>query len=189
LAGRSASAFSTFVPVRSLDEYDALSDDAKARLLLKLESFRGILPRPRAVRSSSKVTSRDYHDGMPTPSILDEILLPLIDETVRRQYKIRDAERRGDFEGVYALRSLASSQYVALERAQRAREDGLVDEALRMEEEAELYRSLRADATQDELAYSRYLDRDEWYERETRERTKRLDKSKFGTLLDGVDLP
>jgi hypothetical protein len=175
--------------VRSLDEYDALSDDAKARLLLKLQSFRGILPRPRAVRSSSKVTSRDYHEGMPTPSILDEIMLPLIDETVRRQYKIRDAERRGDFEGANALRSLASSQYVALERAQRAREDGLVDEALRMEEEAELYRSLRADATQDELAYSRYLDRDEWYERETRERIKRLDKSKFGTLLDGVDLP
>ena len=58
-----------------------------------------------------------------------------------------------------------------------------------MEEEAELYKALRADVTQDEFAYDRFLDRDEWYERETRARLKRLDKSKFGTLLDGVDLP
>lgn len=177
-AGRST--FSTFVPVKSLGEYDALTDDAKARLLLKLESFAGVLPRPRAVRSSSKVAG---------PSILDEILLPLIDESIRRQYRIRDAERRGDLDGADALRALASPRQAALERAQQAREDGLEDEALRMEEEAELYGALRADVTQDETSYSRYLDRDEWYERETRAKIKRLDKSKFGTLLDGVDLP
>jgi len=187
-AGRSA--FSSFVPVRSLGEYDALTDDAKARLLLKLESFAGTLPRPRAVRSPSRVAGRDYGDGSPPPpSILDEILLPLIDESVRGQYRIRDAERRGDLDGADALRALASPRQAALERAQRAREDGLEDEALRMEEEAELYGALRADVTQDEMSYSRYLDRDEWYERETRARIKRLDKTKFGTLLDGVDLP
>ncbi|KAL3773623.1 hypothetical protein ACHAW5_008210 [Stephanodiscus triporus] len=185
----SRSTFSTFNPVRSLAEYDALTDDAKVRLLLKLESFTGILPRPRAVRSSLKFTSQNDGDGLPPPSILDEILLPLIDESVRRQYRIRDAERRKDFEEANALRALASPRQLVLERAQRAREDGLDDEAIRMEEDAELYRSLRADATQDESAYDRYLDRDEWYERETRARIKRLDKSKFGTLLDGVDLP
>ena len=185
----SRSTFSTFDPVRSLAEYDALTDDAKVRLLLKLESFTGRLPRPRAVRSSLKVTSQYDDDGLPPPSILDEILLPLIDESVRRQYRIRDAERRKDLEEANALRALASPRQVALERAQRAREDGLDDEALRMEEDAELYRSLRADATQDESAYDRYLDRDDWYEREMQARIKRFDKSKFVTLLDGVDLP
>ena len=34
-------------------EYDDLTDDDKARLLLKLESFTGLLPRPRTVRMST----------------------------------------------------------------------------------------------------------------------------------------
>ena len=76
-----------------------------------------------------------------------------------------------------------------MEKAQRAREEGLDEKAAQLEEEADLYKALRADITQDESAYDRFLDRDEWYERETRARLKRLDKSKFGTLLDGVDLP
>ncbi|KAL3766603.1 hypothetical protein ACHAW5_011164 [Stephanodiscus triporus] len=86
----------------------------------------------------------------------------------RCQYRIRHAKRRKDFEEANALRALASPRQLARERAQRACEDGLDNEAIRMEEDAELYRSLRADATQDELAYDRYLDRDEWYEHETR---------------------
>ena len=69
-------------------------------------------------------------------------------------------------------------------------DNNINDEAIRLaEEEAELYKALRADITQDEGAYDRYLDRDEWYERETQARIKRMDKSKFGTLLDGIDLP
>lgn len=187
---RSTSVFSTFNPVKSLDEYDDLSNDAKARLLLKLESFRGILPRPRAVRTSMyTATNNEYEDGTSPPSLLDDILLPLIDESVRRQYLIRDAERRKDFKEADALRAEVSSRQVALENAQMAREAGQEDEALRLEEEAELYKALRADVTQDEGAYNRYLDRDDWYERETQARIKRIDKSKFGTLLDGVDLP
>mmetsp|Transcript_33614 Transcript_33614/g.70682 ORF Transcript_33614/g.70682 Transcript_33614/m.70682 type:complete len:904 (-) Transcript_33614:36-2747(-) len=182
------SVFSTFNPVESLDEYDSLTDDAKARLLLKLESFTGYLPRPRAVRASTMNAGSDYDSGAP-PSLLDNILLPLIDESVRRQYQIRDAEQRKDFEEANRLRSEVSPRQVALESAQKAREEGLDEEAARLEEEAELYKILRADVTQDEGAYSRYLDRDDWYERETQARIKRLDKSKFGTLLDGIDLP
>ena len=167
--------FSTFNPVASLDEFDTLSDDDKVRLLLKLESFKGVLPRPRALRSD--------------PSLLDNILLPLIDESVRRQYQIRDAERRGDFREANALREEISPRQRALEEAQAARDAGLEERALQLEEEAELYKALRADVTQDEGSYSRFLDRDDWYERETKARIKRLDKKKFGTLLDGIDLP
>jgi len=167
--------FSTFNPVVSLDEYDMLYDDDKVRLLLKLESFKGPLPRPRAVTSD--------------PSLLDQILLPLIDESVRRQHQIRDAERRGDFEEANALRSEMSPRQQLLEEAQRAREAGLEERALQLEQEAEIYKALRADVTQDEGAYSRFLDRDDWYERETQARINRLDKKKFGSLLDGIDLP
>jgi len=182
--------FSTFSPVSSLDEYDALSDDAKARLLLKLDSFTGSLPRPRAVRTSISASSQNmYDDGSSPPSILDKLLVPLIDESIRRQFRIRDAERRKDYVEADELRAKISPRQAALEKAQRALDEGFVDEAIRMEEEAELYKALRADVTQDEFAYDRFLDRDEWYERETRARLKRLDKSKFGTLLDGVDLP
>lgn len=180
------SVFSTFNPVKTLDEYDELTDDDKARLLIKLESFNGILPRPRAVRTSKAAATSEYESGTP-PSLLDDIILPLVDESIRRQYRIRDAERRGDTKEVQALRNEVSPRQSILESAQNAREEGLDDEADRLEEEARLYAALRADVTQDEGAYSRFLDRDDWYERETQARIKRLDKSKFGTLLDGVD--
>jgi len=167
--------FSTLNPVASLDEFDTLSDDDKVRLLLKLDSFKGALPRPRAVSND--------------PSLLDNILLPFIDESVRRQYRIRDAERRGDFQEANALRDEKSLRQRALEEAQAARNAGLEERATQLEEEAELYKALRADVTQDEGSYSRFLDRDDWYERETQARIKRLDKKKFGSLLSAIDLP
>lgn len=169
----SSSVFSTFDPIGSLEEYDSLTDDGKVRLLLKLETFTGVLPRPRAVRSS-RVADKD---GLATPSLLDELLVPLIDESIRRQYRIRDAERRRDYAEADSLRSLSSPRQIAIERAQQARDDMLEEEARRMEEEAEFYKSLRADSTQDESSYSRFLDRDEWYERETQARIKRMNKS------------
>ncbi|KAL7479466.1 hypothetical protein ACHAW6_005190 [Cyclotella cf. meneghiniana] len=158
--------FSTFTPVRSLDQYDSLTNDDKARMLLKLESFRGVLPRPRAVQESE------------SPSALDNILLPLIDESIRNQYLIRDAERRNDSDTANALRSKMSRRQSLLEQAKSARESGLEDEAKRLDEEAELYKAIRADSTQDIGAYSRFLDRDDWYERETQARIRRLKKSK-----------
>eukprot|EP00804_Cyclotella_cryptica_P005823 CCRYP_000124-RA/>CCRYP_000124-RA protein AED:0.03 eAED:0.03 QI:138/1/1/1/0/0/2/71/791 len=158
--------FSTYTPVSSLDQYDSLTNDDKARMLFKLESFQGVLPRPRAVRASE------------SPSELDNILLPLIDESIRNQYLIRDAERRQDFDTANALRSKMSQRQSLLEQARSARESGLEDKAKRLDDEAELYKALRADFTQDVGAYSRYLDRDDWYERETQARIQRLKKSK-----------
>lgn len=76
---------------------------------------------------------------------------------------------------------------MAKEKAENAREAGSDDVAELWETEAELYESLRADVTQDEGAYSRFLDKDEWYERERLARAKRTKKSSFGTLLDGIE--
>ena len=53
--------------------------------------------------------------------------------------------------------------------------------------EEKLYASLRADVTQDEGSYNTFLDRDEWYERDRQAVAKRLDRKKFGTLLDGIE--
>jgi hypothetical protein len=159
-----APVFSTYSPVGSLDEYDSLSNDEKARILLKMESFQGILPRPRVARAA-------------TPSALDDMLLPLIDESIRRQFLIRDAEFRNDVDKANALRAEMSPRQALLEQAEAAREIGLPDEAERLENEAEMLKAMRADFTQDEGAYNRFLDRDDWYERETQARIARYKKS------------
>jgi hypothetical protein len=53
------------------------------------------------------------------------------------------------------------------------------------DQEADFYSTLRADATQDEGTYSRFLDRDDWYERD-RQRISEKNKKKFGHLFDGL---
>lgn len=160
--------FPTDNPVQSLEQYDALNTQDKVRTLLGLSSFNGRLPRPRIVRAN--------------PTALDDLLLPLIDESVRRQYRIRDAERRGDTALVEALLAQKSRRQAALEKAQTEQEN-----ATYWTEQAELLSSLRADPTQDEGSYSRFLDRDEWYERQRQEQAKRVNRSQFGSLLDGIE--
>lgn len=167
--------FPTDSPIRSLNQYDDLTNEDKARTLMSLSNFKGNLPRPRALRSM----------GYPNP--LDELLLPLIDESVRRQYRIREAKDRGDSEGIQALETFKSKRQLALEKAQEAREVGSDDSAEFWEAEAAFYESLRADVTQDEGTYSRFLDRDDWYERQRQQQAKKLDQKKFGSLLDGVE--
>lgn len=162
-------------PIKSLSEYDALSNEEKAKTLLELSNFSGRLPRPRVLRQRS------------SPNPLDEMLLPLIDESVRRQYYIRDAEVRGDIERAAQLRAEKSKRQAALERAQEAREAGNPAAFERWETEAEFLESLRADVTQNEGSYSRFLDRDEWYEKDRQATAKRVDRSKFGNLLDGIE--
>lgn len=164
-------------PIQSLAQYDALSNADKARTLMSLSNFDGKLPRPRALRQSS--------EGSANP--LDQLLLPLVDESVRRQYMIRDAELRQDEAALQKLQSEKSNRQVAKEKAEQAREAGSEDVADWWENEAELYSSLRADVTQDEGSYNRFLDKDEWYERERLARVKRIKKSSFGSLLDGIE--
>jgi hypothetical protein len=163
-------------PIQSLEDLDALSNAGKAKTLLEMSNFQGRLPRPRVVRVMGK-------DNNP----LDKLLLPLIDESVRSQYLIREAVQKGDMEQVAELKAARSKRQRAKEQAQLAREMGATDKADKWESEAEFLESLRADITQDEGAYSRFLDRDEWYERDRQATAKRVKKSSFGNLLDGVE--
>ncbi|KAL3941881.1 MAG: hypothetical protein SGBAC_003832 [Bacillariaceae sp.] len=161
-------------PVKSLEEYDEMSNEKKAKTLLEMSNFSGRLPRPRVVRQAES-------------NPLDELLIPLIDESVRRQFRIRDAERQGDIELANELRASKSLRQETLERAEAARENGEDDLVDQFESESEFLESLRADITQDEGAYSRFLDRDDWYERDRQATAERVKKSSFGTLLDGLE--
>ena len=166
--------FPTDNQVTSLKQFDEMSNDDKARTLMSMSNFRGLLPRPRVQRSSSV-------------NALDRLLLPLIDESVRTLYQIREARQQGDVERLTQLEASKSLRLQTRERAEEARQVG--DEALaeEWEQEDEFLKSLRADITQDEGSYSRFLDRDEWYERNRQRLAKRVDKSKFGNLLDDIE--
>lgn len=185
--------YSTDNPIQSLEQYDSLSIQDKGRLLLSLPSFEGRLPRPRILREYEKRKgnrNKGNKKGAKTiadPNPIDSLLIPFIDESVRREYLIRDANNRGDVDEANRLREEKSKRLLARERAALARESGQDDEADLWEQEADLQANLRADVTQDEGEYSRFLDRDDWYERERMARAKRIDKKKFGTLLDGLE--
>lgn len=176
--------FPTDNPIQSLTEYDELTNRDKARVLLSLSNFQGRLPRPRVVRQAeeSAATSKLQSGGGGSP--LDKLLLPLVDESVRRQYLIRDAERRGDRDLLQQLLETKSMRQTAKERAEAAQNE---EEAEYWKAEADFYASLRADVTQDEGSYNRFLDRDEWYERNRQAQAKRVNKKLFGTLLDGIE--
>jgi hypothetical protein len=165
-------------PIQSLSQYDNMSNEDKARVLMALSNFDGKLPRPRTVRQSQR---------MGAGNALDALLLPLVDESVRRQYQIRDATQKGDMDLVRTLTEEKSQRQIAKEKAEQAREKQADDVADWWEAEAEFLEALRADATQDEGSYSRFLDRDDWYERSRQQQAKRVNKKQFGNLLDGVE--
>jgi hypothetical protein len=181
--------FNTDNPIQSLQEYDELTIQDKAQLLSSLESFKGRLPRPRALREitnnrESSSSNSSYNEDF-TP--LDEMLIPLIDESVRRQILIREATKRGDTNMANNLKNDKSMRQMAKEKAQQAKEEGNEDLAAMWETESDFYESLRADVTQDEGSYSSFLDRDEWYERNRRANVER-NKKRFGSLFNDNDL-
>ena len=173
-SGRRSSLFPTDNPIRSLDEYDALSDSEKALTLMTVSNFDGKLPRPRVLRTEAEKESNGQSLGL-----LDTLLLPLIDESVRRQFLIRDALRRRDYETVRELEDKKSRRQALLEMAEEAKEVGNESDAAAWETEAEFYASLRADVTQDEGSYSRFMDQDEWYARDRLAQAKKVDRKKF----------
>ena len=181
-------AFAIDNPVKTVEEYDALSTQDKARMLISLESFDGQLPRPRALREFDESGGGDGGAPDSRPNPLDSLIIPLIDESVRRELLIRYAEKGGDTEEAKRLRDEKSKRQIAKERAAEARYRGDEERALAWEDEAELQANLRADVTQNEGEYSRFLDRDDWYERERLAQAKRAKKKSFGNLFDGLDL-
>lgn len=170
--------FSSDIPVQSLSEFESLTTQDKAQILLSIDSFKGKLPRPRVLKKANSDNSLDP---------LDNLLIPLIDESVRRQILTREAIRKGDLEEATKLASRKSRRQIAKENAEQARLEGNIDMVRKWEEEASFYESLRADVTQDEGDYSSYLDRDEWYER-TRQKLAEKNQKRFRTLFgDGTN--
>ena len=175
--------FNTDIPVNSLQEYDEMTVADKAQMLLSLDSFEGRLPRPRVLKEAEmSIGMKNDSPYSSTLSPLDELLIPLIDESVRRQIMIREAERRGDVSEIKTLQEDRSMRQRAKECAEEARKNGDKTIAALWEEEAEFYASLRADVTQDEGTYSTFLDRDAWYERDRRKVAER-NKKRFGSLF------
>jgi hypothetical protein len=168
--------FPTDNPIRSLEELDGLDNADKAKTLLGMSNFKGSLPRPRLVRRSPA-----------NENPLDQLLLPLIDESVRKQYQLRQAEQNGDLELVKQLSASKSKLQLAKEKANVARINGNEDLARYWDDEARFLETLRADVTQDVGSYSRFLDRDDWYERDRQRTAERVNRSSFGNLLDGVE--
>jgi hypothetical protein len=156
--------FPTDNPITSLRQLDEMSNGEKAGTLMRLSNFFGRLPRPRVLRSSNAAA-------------LDNLLLPLIDESVRNQYLIRDAQQRGDVERVQELKASKSRRLEVREKAEEARKAGADALAEQWEDEDEFLKTLRADFTQDEGSYSCFLDRDEWYERDRQRLAERVKKS------------
>jgi len=182
--------FDTDNPVQSLSTYDELSNTDKVQTLLSSQYFQGELPRPRVLRQDAKKKKRrsdKKRKNTTSFSPLDRLLIPLIDESVRGQLLIREAERRGDSELASSLRDGRSRRQIAKEYADLATNAGNEEDAEIWEEEADFYASLRADVTQDEGSYSSFLDKDEWYEQTRVNLSKKLNKKKFGTLLDGIE--
>ncbi len=172
----SSSMFPNDNPIKSINQLDSLGNNGKAKTLLEMSNFSGRLPRPRTVRKAPV-----------SENPLDKLLLPLIDESVRNEYNIREAERSGDFDLANQLRVKKSNRQKAKERAEIARREGNEDAAKEWESEAEFLEALRADVTQDEGSYSRFLDKDDWYERDRKRTANRAKRSSFGNLLDGIE--
>ncbi|KAL3915048.1 MAG: hypothetical protein SGILL_005829 [Bacillariaceae sp.] len=172
----SSTMFPTDNPIKSLQQLDGLNNASKAKTLLEMSNFSERLPRPRVLRTSP-----------PNDNPLDKLLLPLIDESVRNQYQIRQAEQKGDTALVEQLRSSQSKLQEAREKADTARTDGNEELAEKWDNEARFLESLRADVTQNEGSYSRFLDRDDWYERDRQRTANRAKKSSFGNLMDGIE--
>ena len=145
--------------IKSADEYEALGTQGKLRVLVKAEEFKrrkGRLPRPRVINAA----------GCDEP--VDELLIPLLDEAVRRDLAVEAALKRGDIAGAAALMAGKSKRHAARDRAAQASADGDLAGELRARDDESVYTAIRADITQDEGSYSRFLDKDEWYERQRR---------------------
>ena len=116
----------------------------------------GRLPRPRVINAA----------GNDEP--VDELLIPLLDEAVRRDLAVEAALKRGDIAGAAALMAGKSKRHAARDRAAQASADGDLAGEIRARDDESVYTAIRADITQDEGSYSRFLDKDEWYERQRR---------------------
>ena len=190
----SSSMFPTDNPITSIEQYDELGNSGKVKTLLEMSNFKGTIPRPRLVRQASEEQQQQQRDssyisdsGTEIENPLDALLIPLIDETVRKDYTIREAIKRNDMSLVEELISKKSNRQQVQERFELAQACGNTPLVKQLENELKVLDVVRADVTQDEGSYSRFLDKDDWYENDRQRTANRANRSSFGTLLDGIE--
>ena len=190
----SSSMFPTDNPITSIEQYDELGNSGKVKTLLEMSNFKGTIPRPRLVRQASEEQQQQQQDssyisdsGTEIENPLDALLIPLIDETVRKDYTIREAIKRNDMSLVEELISKKSNRQQVQERLELAQACGNTPLVEQLENELKVLDVVRADVTQDEGSYSRFLDKDDWYENDRQRTANRANRSSFGTLLDGIE--
>ena len=143
--------------IETADELKAMSVEEKARVVLASE-----LRLPRA---------RDATD-----EALTEILEPYLDEEVRRTVRLNRALSAGDFALARALEGAQSKRAQAAERMAAAVEAEDYEAAAAARDDLAVEELRRADVSQDEGEYNRFLDQDDWYARGLLEERKREEK-------------
>ncbi|CAN0258739.1 unnamed protein product [Pylaiella littoralis] len=114
-------------------------------------------PRKRAL-SESQDQDRD----------LEDLMLPRMDEAVRRDVLMARAWREGDFARAGELCAGKSERHIVAEQLQAAMKDQDEELAGILMQRLEILESCRLDPTQDEGSYQKDLDADEWYEMDRR---------------------
>jgi hypothetical protein len=132
--------------IRSVAQFMAL-DAAQKSSSLRLVGIKP--PRPRIARKN--------------PSMLDDLLLPLLDEAVRREVLMQKAINDGDWEMLQTLSDKKSKRGRIRDAIEKAKRIGDQKAVAELWQQLDQLTSARADATQDEGSYDRFLDADEWY--------------------------
>ena len=115
----------------------------------------------------------------PLLQALTQLLEPLLDEDVRRRLAMRRALEEGDVGAAAALEAGSSRRGQLLAALRRAVDEERYGEAAELSLELRVETSRRADVTQDEGGYDRYLDQDDWYARGlAAERERELQKER-----------
>ena len=151
--------------VRSAKEYQRLSLQGKIDLLLSAGVSRSRFPRPRVMNN----------DPRGPAALLDDLLLPLCDEIVRRDVLIQRATKDGDRDTATELTNAKSDRHAAYDDAVTASKDGDINAEFNAQYRKNLYDACKADVTQDDGAYSRFLDKDPWYEEQLRRNRRGLE--------------
>lgn len=135
--------------ISSPEEYLAMDIETKVRAIVAA----GLdPPRPRRLSTDA----------------IDNIVLPKVDEIVRRAVLIDRALAAGDIKRANTLAAFKSDRHRAYEEAKEASEwDDFGAEASARNRKA-ILDATRADPTQDPGSYNPYLDQDAWYEEERR---------------------
>ncbi|CAM9523221.1 unnamed protein product [Scytosiphon promiscuus] len=111
---------------------------------------------------------RALFDSPDPDRALEDLMLPRMDEAVRRDVLMARAWREGDFATAGELCAGKSERHIVAEQLQTAMKDNDGELAGILMQRLEILESCRMDPTQDEGTYQRDLDADEWYERDRR---------------------